>query len=1130
MGTGIARGRTAALALTAIVCAGATAAEYFVKPDGDDKAAAASKAAAWKTIQRGVRDLKPGDTLTLRPGVYDEQVVIKSSGAPGKPITLRAERPGFAILKASRRISGFRPVPGMRFVSGAKVPYKVYNVVEADTRRMLIRAPALVDMDQFRNTYFYDVKTKMLYVHCTDGLLASTHCIEGTTRHDYGMLVEKAKYIHIEGLGFQGHFIDKRSGHGFGLCMRTASHCEIRNCTFFNNAGGACFVYGCTDNVVRDCLFVGNTDPLYGELAQLYFSSKSTRCKAVNNVVLDAETHGIRFYGRAVDCTAIGNIIRKARIGLYFKATSGTRIAKNNVAVDCSYVNFGTGTNTGPMIVQNNTFQDPNWWSKNNVAKPDATNLIFRGEKAPDPKFCDPAHLDFRLQADSPYRSKGLKGAAPGAFKYTGNVYFVGPKGDDKNDGLCVARAWKTLKHACARVKAGGTVYLLPGVYNESLDPRHSGEPGRPIVFRGRGRGRRAVVRTQHRACFIRNCSWVEIEDLSIEGGWGVDVEFERNARPGPVTLRGCAIRGTNGPAVKSVNTSSLTIDGCALAAPGGSECLGGRSLRITNSVLTSGTANPALVIDAPRDGVFLDYNAYKSGGGPFVRHTARRQFADLASWRKASGQDSHSIVGGLGIADGVLAPDSPLIGAGQFGRHIGPFEVAGAKVEPTIADLKVRQVTPATACLTWWTPQTSSALYRSTSGWSVPPPELSAIRFGATKAMKQRVVSYGDLYNRVTLFDLKPDTEYFYQVELVKEGVKTKVATFRTPAANAWQLERRKLYVSSKGDGANDGLSRGTAWRTIAEASEEARAGDTIVVADGVYYETFFPVATGVKGAPIVLMSENLNGAIFDGSNCHRPSAIAIHQKAHVVVDGFVFRFYAPKVLGRRAAMDYGQVLLWGARNFTLQNCMQYGPGKYGQAAVMRWSRDVTWHNNVVMSFSGGIMGREMKSLRIVNNTFYMPLITNINMGASPFVMKNNLFYGQSEQKYKVYMMLAPRNANVDYNAYGFNANDKERYIGGYGVWLPKGNPNGLAGWRDAKAGNDKHSFEVEPKDVKFAAAPAINAYHKKFRAFWTPFRNAQKVATLALFDLAETGPLHTKGENGTHIGARSQRMPLAK
>src|SRR5262245_15451473 len=53
---------------------------YFVDPvkghDGQD----GSEAKPWKTVTRGAKFLKPGDTLYLRGGVYYEAVIIAAKG------------------------------------------------------------------------------------------------------------------------------------------------------------------------------------------------------------------------------------------------------------------------------------------------------------------------------------------------------------------------------------------------------------------------------------------------------------------------------------------------------------------------------------------------------------------------------------------------------------------------------------------------------------------------------------------------------------------------------------------------------------------------------------------------------------------------------------------------------------------------------------------------------------------------------------------------------------------------------------------------------------------------------------------------------------------------------------------
>lgn len=72
----------------------AAAATYYVGPQGDDQRSGRSPAMAWATFAQAWTQLQPGDTLLIMDGVYKEALEPQVNGAPGRPITLRAQHDG----------------------------------------------------------------------------------------------------------------------------------------------------------------------------------------------------------------------------------------------------------------------------------------------------------------------------------------------------------------------------------------------------------------------------------------------------------------------------------------------------------------------------------------------------------------------------------------------------------------------------------------------------------------------------------------------------------------------------------------------------------------------------------------------------------------------------------------------------------------------------------------------------------------------------------------------------------------------------------------------------------------------------------------------------------------------------
>jgi hypothetical protein len=85
----------------ALIHGPAAATTFYVDDTGDDENDGLTTGTAWETLQYAVDhiDLQPGDTIIVLPGVY-EGLRIERSGEAGRPITLRAEPPGGALVIA----------------------------------------------------------------------------------------------------------------------------------------------------------------------------------------------------------------------------------------------------------------------------------------------------------------------------------------------------------------------------------------------------------------------------------------------------------------------------------------------------------------------------------------------------------------------------------------------------------------------------------------------------------------------------------------------------------------------------------------------------------------------------------------------------------------------------------------------------------------------------------------------------------------------------------------------------------------------------------------------------------------------------------------------------------------------
>ena len=72
---------------------------YYVSTTGDDTNSG-SFSSPWRTIQHGVNQLMPGDTLNIKAGTYEEKIEINVSGTPNAYITIKNYNNDNVVLDA----------------------------------------------------------------------------------------------------------------------------------------------------------------------------------------------------------------------------------------------------------------------------------------------------------------------------------------------------------------------------------------------------------------------------------------------------------------------------------------------------------------------------------------------------------------------------------------------------------------------------------------------------------------------------------------------------------------------------------------------------------------------------------------------------------------------------------------------------------------------------------------------------------------------------------------------------------------------------------------------------------------------------------------------------------------------
>jgi hypothetical protein len=509
-----------------------------------------------------------------------------------------------------------------------------------------------------------------------------------------------------------------------------------------------------------------------------------------------------------------------------------------------------------------------------------------------------------------------------------------------------------------------------------------------------------------------------------LPGEWGGELEL-RNLRGLRLAGRGKGFLATD-LQVKIDNCQNLSIERLSVAKweiTDGKDirikqCFGELSASQSDSLrLTHGYHQRALISACPRafvsacvfggkeqDSGWADYNAYS---------------------QTVPANEPHSF-----LAIPEMGPELSFVNGWQLqGRAIDGFPVGPFRRQLRNTTLKVDG--PKVVART-----SSTANIELVANLEVQ----GKLKYGDTPECKSEISFSQQTYHNIGLSGLKPGSELFFKVEL--HGKVGEQFSNQTLANNSSErsfssdLQKISLplknrppqtyHVSTQGDDAADGISK--PWRSVSQAAKMALAGDTVIIAGGVYQESVLIRSTGDAGAEITFRGKTGEKALLCGDKRRIVDGIVVSNQGHLLFDNLHFQGFC--LTGARidnAANISFRRCLWDARrlSFTralqasctaslaLDNCVRVG-GHEG--LEIRDCPDFSLRNSVM--FYGGVTSLRLfnpgMKASICNNLFTDNLLMK---GSNPLLFVHDIDQLQEENNCFFLRMPPDQKPLIGYN-----------------------------------------------------------------------------------------------------------------
>jgi len=432
------------------------------------------------SVQHAADAAKPGDTVYVMAGRYNERIKVKTSGAEGRPIKFQAMPRrsatvgGFDLDASYIRVEGFeitadKPATAVQLRGShcEVLDNYIHDMMEgvAGTGGNKPRSAAGTHDDSAvahnRIAYNKVYHSEYGFLLLGDDWLVENNEVDRLFMYAPGRTFDDCDYTRFFGKGCV-----QRCNYYHGSSQREIRTAHVDCIQTFPGNGGSALDVLFEDNVCFDFHQMCMVERLapHANLGGWTFR---------RNI---ASTNSPAMRGgwgpdiiQTLDVTIENNTISTVNwstIGLRGKESTNGQI-RNNLLCDAQRaVIHGdeTFSPANPLIEFNLTFK----------TAPLAGGTNVNGK---DPLFVDPQNRNFRLRKGSPAVGAGKGGVTIGALDYP-NVYYVDPRHPAAAD----EPAWgypavplATLAKAMAVAQAGETVVLRGGVYRETLKPGSDG-------------------------------------------------------------------------------------------------------------------------------------------------------------------------------------------------------------------------------------------------------------------------------------------------------------------------------------------------------------------------------------------------------------------------------------------------------------------------------------------------------------------------------------------------------------------------------------------------------------------------------------------------------------------------------